>query len=131
MLRLRHRAESVLWSCLGERQMHYPEAVQIRDVSPRDGLQGEPTPVSTDAKLRLVELLLEANLTHINVTSFVSPKAVPQMADSDELMSRVPRVRGVKYDATVPNLRGAERAVEAGVDEITVFVSASDGGSMS
>jgi hydroxymethylglutaryl-CoA lyase len=100
-------------------------------VSPRDGLQGEPTIVSTDDKLRLVELLLAANLTHINVTSFVSPRAVPQMADAADLAARLPRPPGVKYDATVPNLKGATRAAEAGIEHLTVFVSASDGANQS
>jgi hydroxymethylglutaryl-CoA lyase len=109
----------------------YPGEIHIREVSPRDGLQSEPTIVSTDDKVHLVELLVAANLKHINVTSFVSPKAVPQTADAAEVMARVPRVPGVKYDATVPNLVGANRAIDAGVDEVTVFVSASDGGSRS
>lgn len=109
----------------------YPGEIHIREVSPRDGLQSEPAIVSTDDKVRLVELLVAANLRHINVTSFVSPKAVPQTADAAQVMARVPRVSGVKYDATVPNLTGASRAIDAGVDEVTVFVSASDGGSRS
>lgn len=108
--------------------MHYPERIIIREVSARDGLQGEPTPIRTEDKVRLIDMLSASGVERINATSFVSPKAVPQMADAAEVMSRISRRPGVVYDASVPNLRGAQRAVEAGVDAVMVFVDASDEG---
>jgi hydroxymethylglutaryl-CoA lyase len=108
--------------------MHYPDRIVIREVSPRDGLQGEPTQVGTDDKVRLIDLLSASGVERINATSFVSPRAVPQMADAEETMSRIERRPGVVYDASVPNLRGALRAIEAGADAVMVFVDASDEG---
>lgn len=106
--------------------MRYSESVHIREVSPRDGLQGEPVPVSTADKLRLIDMLVAAGFSHINATSFVSPKAVPQMADAEAVMAGVPRRGDLVYDASVPNLRGARRALDADVDALVVFVDASE-----
>lgn len=111
--------------------MQYPERVHIREVSPRDGLQSEPTILSTQDKITLVDLLSAAGFPQVNVTSFVSPKAVPQMADAAVVMAGITRRDGVVYDASVPNMVGARRAVDAGVDAISVFVAASDQGSRS
>jgi hydroxymethylglutaryl-CoA lyase len=100
--------------------------VRIYEVGPRDGLQNESTPIGTDAKLRFIELLADAGLREIEATSFVSPKAIPQLADADELMARLQRRPGVRYPVLVPNERGLERADAAGVDAVCVFTAASE-----
>jgi hydroxymethylglutaryl-CoA lyase len=102
------------------------DLLTITDVGPRDGLQSQRTPVSTDGKLRLIEALFEAGLRSVEATSFVSPKAVPQMADADVLLPAVTIPAGARLSALVPNLRGLERAVGAGATEIAVVLSASD-----
>jgi len=106
--------------------MHFPEKIKIREVSPRDGLQGERKQLTTAAKVELVNLLSLAGFSQINVTSFVSPARVPNMADAAEVMARIDRKPGVVYDATVPNLKGAQRAIDAGADAIVTFVAASE-----
>ena len=100
--------------------------VRIYEVGPRDGLQNEPSPISTDAKLRFIELLADAGLREIEATSFVSPKAIPQLADADELMARLERRLGLRYPVLVPNERGLERAEAAGADAVCVFTAASE-----
>jgi hydroxymethylglutaryl-CoA lyase len=100
--------------------------VRIYEVGPRDGLQNEAEPIPTAAKLRFIELLADAGLREIEVTSFVSPKAIPQLADADELMARLERRPGVRYPALVPNARGLERAEAAGADAVCVFTAASE-----
>lgn len=100
--------------------------VRIYEVGPRDGLQNESAPISTDAKLRFVDLLADAGLREIEATSFVSPKAIPQLADADELMARLERRPGVRYPVLVPNARGLERAIAAGADAVCVFTAASE-----
>ena len=100
--------------------------VRIYEVGPRDGLQAEATVVPTSAKLRFIELLADAGLREIEATSFVSPRAIPQLADADELMTRLPRRPGVRYPVLVPNQRGLERAVEAGGDAICLFTAATE-----
>jgi hydroxymethylglutaryl-CoA lyase len=105
-----------------------PERIVIREVSPRDGLQGEPEHVSADDKVRLIDMLSASGVGRINVTSFVSPTAVPQMADADEILARIDRRPGVVYDASVPNMKGALRALAAKADALMVFVDASDEG---
>ena len=103
-----------------------PDEVTIRDVGPRDGLQPEePVPVAD--RIRLVNALQDAGLTHIEVTAFVSPKAVPAMAGAAEVLAGIDRRPGSTYAALVPNLKGAELALEAGVDELTVTLAASEG----
>ncbi|MBI2895375.1 MAG: hydroxymethylglutaryl-CoA lyase [Deltaproteobacteria bacterium] len=103
-----------------------PGAVTIHEVGPRDGLQNEPTVLDTPAKLRLIEALAGTGLGRIEVTSFVSPKWIPALADADEVARHVQAARGVAFSALVPNARGLERALSAGVSEVAVVVSASE-----
>ena len=103
------------------------ERVTLHEVSPRDGLQNEPRAIPTADKIRLVDLLSACGFSHIEVTSFVSPKRVPQMADAAEVLAGIRRARGTSYAALTPNLQGFERALEAGADEVAVFASASEG----
>jgi len=105
--------------------MPLPESVSIREVGPRDGLQNED-PVPTDAKVKLLDALSATGVRRIEAVSFVHPKAIPQMADADEVWQRATRAPDVRYSALVPNLRGAQRALAAGFTEIEVVVSASD-----
>ncbi|MDX1453000.1 MAG: hydroxymethylglutaryl-CoA lyase [Oleiphilaceae bacterium] len=100
--------------------------VRIVEVGPRDGLQNEPSPVSLEDKIRLIEDLARAGVMHIEAGSFVSPKWVPQMANSDEVLKHVTRKTGVCYAALTPNLKGAQRALEGGADEIAIFTAASE-----
>ena len=100
--------------------------VRIYEVGPRDGLQNESERIPTDTKLRFIELLIDAGLREIEATSFVSPTAIPQLADADELFSRLPRRSGVRFPVLVPNERGLVRAEAAGVDAIAVFTAATD-----
>jgi hydroxymethylglutaryl-CoA lyase len=102
-----------------------PESISVREVGPRDGLQNED-PVPTDAKVELIDALSKTGVGRIEAVSFVHPRAIPQMADADEVWSRIHRNEDVRYSALVPNLRGAERAIAAGFQEIEVVVSASD-----
>jgi isopropylmalate/homocitrate/citramalate synthase len=102
------------------------DRVRIYEVGPRDGLQNEAVAVPTDVKRQYIQLLAAAGLREIEATSFVSPAAVPQLADADEVMARMERAPGVRYPVLVPNLRGLERAASAGVDAIAVFTAASD-----
>jgi len=103
-----------------------PERVRIYEVGPRDGLQNEATPVPTATKVRFIELLVDAGLREIEATSFVAPRAIPQLADADELIAALPRAAGVRYPVLVPNERGLARAEAAGVDAIAVFTAATD-----
>jgi hydroxymethylglutaryl-CoA lyase len=100
-------------------------SVRIYEVGPRDGLQNESTPIATADKLRYIALLAAAGLREIEATSFVSPRAIPQLADADELLRSLPREPGVRYPVLVPNLRGLDRAEAAGADAIAVFTAAS------
>lgn len=102
-----------------------PEAVSIREVGPRDGLQNED-PVPTAGKIALIDALSRTGLRRIEAVSFVHPKAIPQMGDADAVWSGITRQPDVRYSALVPNLRGAERALDAGFDELEVVVSASE-----
>lgn len=102
------------------------ESVRIVEVGPRDGLQNEPRPVPVAVKVALIERLAEAGLRSIEAASFVSPRWVPQMADSAEVMRTLSRRPGVVYSALTPNLKGLEAALEAGVTEVAVFASASE-----
>jgi hydroxymethylglutaryl-CoA lyase len=103
-----------------------PSRVRIYEVGPRDGLQNEATPVPLAAKLEYIERLGAAGLREIEATSFVSPRAIPQLADADELLAHLPRRDGVRYPVLVPNERGLERAESAGADAICVFTAATD-----
>ena len=100
--------------------------VDIVEVSPRDGLQNEATVLSTADKIELVGRAVQAGARRVEVTSFVNPGRVPQMADADELMAALPRYDGVRYAGLVMNARGLERALAGGVDEIDVVVVATD-----
>ncbi|MGN6088261.1 MAG: hydroxymethylglutaryl-CoA lyase [Actinomycetales bacterium] len=102
-----------------------PDRLSLREVGPRDGLQNE-APVSTDGKVALIDALSRTGVSRIEAVSFVSPRAIPQMADADEVWSSVQRSEDVRYSALVPNLRGAQRALDAGFPEIEVVISASD-----
>jgi hydroxymethylglutaryl-CoA lyase len=102
------------------------ERVLINEVSPRDGLQNQVVPVTLEGKLELVEALVAAGIEAMEATSFVSPKAVPQMADADQLFPRLPEAGRVRYSALVPNARGLARALDAGVREVAVVLSATE-----
>ena len=104
----------------------FPKKVSVIDVGPRDGLQSEPAYVSASDKVALVNGLIDAGVRHLEVTSFVSPRAVPQMRDAAEVLNGIDRSKGAVLTALVPNEKGAERAVEAGVDAMVVFMSASE-----
>jgi len=103
-----------------------PERVKIVEVGPRDGLQNEKTPIPTADKIRYIDALSESGLAVIEATSFVSPKAIPQLADAGEVFRSIHKREGVTYLVLVPNERGMERAVEAGVRAIAVFTAASE-----
>jgi hydroxymethylglutaryl-CoA lyase len=104
----------------------YPRSVRIREVGPRDGIQSERSAVSTTDKIALIDALSATGLCCIEAVSFVSPKAVPQMADAREVWEGMTRNSEVLYSALVPNRRGAETAVECGVDGMQVFIAATD-----
>ena len=106
--------------------MNYPPRVKIVDVGPRDGLQNEKSPVPAAVKIELVHRLQDAGLTEIEVTSFVSPKWVPQMADALDVMAGMRRLPGVRYSVLTPNMKGFEAALPSKPDEIVVFAAASE-----
>jgi hydroxymethylglutaryl-CoA lyase len=106
--------------------MSLPSHVQLIDVGPRDGLQNEKQAVPAAIKMELVHRLQDAGLKDIEVTSFVSPKWVPQMADNAEVMAGIKRQAGVRYSVLTPNLQGFEAALKSAPDEIVVFGSASE-----
>lgn len=103
------------------------ESVRIFEVGPRDGLQNIAAPVPTETKIALIDSLSQTGLGAIEATSFVNPQRVPQLADAAEVMSGIRRIEHVRYSALVPNQRGLTAALAAEVDEIAVFVSASEG----
>jgi len=103
-----------------------PAAVRIVEVGPRDGLQNEPSPIGTADKIAFVNALSDAGHRVIEVSAFVSPKWVPQMADAAEVFAGIARRSGTRYTALVPNLAGLQRAIAARVDEIAVFAAASE-----
>src|ERR1700686_4877300 len=102
------------------------QKVTIVEVGPRDGLQNEQVHVSTADKIEFVNPLSAADLPVIEVSAFVSPKWVPQMADAAEVFAGITRKPGIRYTALVPNIAGLERAVQAGVTEIAIFAAATD-----
>ena len=106
--------------------MDLPSRVKLIEVGPRDGLQNEKQPVPASVKIELVHRLQDAGLTEIEVTSFVSPKWVPQMADNAEVMVGITRKPGVRYSVLTPNLQGYESALKTRPDEIVVFGAASE-----
>jgi hydroxymethylglutaryl-CoA lyase len=103
-----------------------PDRVSIVEVSPRDGLQNEAAMVPLEGKRRLVEALVAAGLRRVEITSFVSPKWVPQLGDAEELATSLRAPEGVTFSALCPNARGLDRALAAGLGEIAVFLSASE-----
>jgi hydroxymethylglutaryl-CoA lyase len=102
------------------------DSVRVLDVTPRDGLQNEPNPVSTQDKLALIEKLVAAGIKHIQATSFVHPKWVPQLADAEAVAVQLNRFPGVEFSALIPNLKGYERAVAAGIRHLEFVIAASD-----
>lgn len=106
--------------------MAFPGRVEVIEVGPRDGLQSLTRVVSTQNKLKMIDLLADAGFQTIEVTSLVRPDAVPQLADADRLLERLPNRPGVAYRVLVANLRGAERAVDLGVDRVLGLVSCSE-----
>jgi len=103
-----------------------PAAVTICEVGPRDGFQMEPTFIPTDHKVEVVEALSRTGVREIQATSFVHPRAIPQLSDAEEVMARIERRPGVRYSALVPNEKGASRAIDAEVDCVDVVVSVSE-----
>jgi hydroxymethylglutaryl-CoA lyase len=106
--------------------MTIPTSVQLVEVGPRDGLQSEAQTIPLAAKLQLINDLADAGHTCIEAGSFVNPKWVPQMADSEQVFAGIERRAGVRYSALTPNLKGFERALAAGADEVAIFAVASE-----
>jgi hydroxymethylglutaryl-CoA lyase len=107
--------------------MPYPARAHIVEVGPRDGLQNEDKPIPTEAKVELIDRLSTSGLAHIEVTAFVNPARIPQLADAEEVCKRIERKAGVTYSALVPNVKGYERAIgDAGLRDIAVFLSATE-----
>lgn len=106
--------------------MMLPKYVKIVEVGPRDGLQNEPESIPTEVKINLIEKLVDAGISVVESGSFVSPKWVPQMASSSDVFSGLRKRAGVSYPMLVPNLKGFELALEAGVEDIAIFVAASE-----
>jgi isopropylmalate/homocitrate/citramalate synthase len=103
-----------------------PKQVHIVEVGPRDGLQNEAAIVPSETKAAFIVKLAEAGLTQIEVTSFVHPRVVPQLADAEAVVAQLPRIPGVVFSALVPNQRGLERAVSAGIKRVAVFTGATE-----
>ncbi len=106
--------------------MRLPRRVAIVEVGPRDGLQNEKAPIAVEDKIAFVDQLTHAGHAAIEVSAFVSPKWVPQMADASEVFAGITRRSGVRYTALVPNRAGLERAIAAGATEVAIFAAASD-----
>ena len=107
--------------------MTIPQSVKLVEVGPRDGLQNESAPVSTAQKINLIHGLIDAGVNYIEAGSFVNPRSVPQMADSDQVFAGLTQVPGLTLAALTPNLKGFDRAMESGIKEVAVFASASEG----
>lgn len=106
--------------------MSFPSSVSILEVGPRDGLQNELEFVPTKKKIELINLLSETGLLNIEVTSFVSPKAIPQLADNIEVFKSIIKPTQINFSALVPNLKGMQQAIACGVSEIAIFTAASE-----
>jgi len=106
--------------------VNLPKKVTIVDVGPRDGFQMEPGFIPTEQKIQIIDRLAETGIKRIEATSFVHPKYVPQLADAEEVLAGIKKKEGVIYEALVPNARGVERAVKAGVEHVSMVVSASE-----
>jgi hydroxymethylglutaryl-CoA lyase len=109
-----------------ERLDGLPDSVTIWEVGPRDGLQNEATALPVEVKVELIERLVEAGHTVVETTSFVHPRWVPQLADAEQVLARLDRRPGVRYPVLVPNIRGLDRALDAGVSDIAIFGSATE-----
>lgn len=103
-----------------------PSRVRVVEVGPRDGLQNEKALVPTEQKIRFISMLAEAGLPVVEATSFVSPRAIPQLSDASEVMNGITRLAGTSYPVLVPNVKGMERALAGGVRSIAVFTAASE-----
>ncbi|MFP4313172.1 MAG: hydroxymethylglutaryl-CoA lyase [Alphaproteobacteria bacterium] len=103
-----------------------PEKVKIYEVGPRDGLQNEKTPVPSAIKIELINRLSDTGLQYIEATSFVSPKAIPQLGDAAEIMRGIERKEGVIYPVLIPNMRGMDNALQSDIQEIALFTAASE-----
>ena len=106
--------------------MNWPKKATVVEVGPRDGFQNEHGVITTDEKVEIIDLLSGTGLSRIEATSFTHPKAIPQLADAGDVMSRIKRKEGVEYEALIPNLKGLDRAIEAKVDSVATVVSASE-----
>lgn len=106
--------------------MREPAAIVVKEVGPRDGLQNEHVTIATEDKISWINQLSRSGVTHIEITSFVNPQWIPALADAVEVATGIERVPGVTYSALVPNARGLERALAANVDEVAIFLSASE-----
>ncbi|WP_017186975.1 hydroxymethylglutaryl-CoA lyase [Alkalibacillus haloalkaliphilus] len=106
--------------------MNRSKQVQIKEVGPRDGLQNEKKEIATEDKIEWINRMSESGLSYIEITSFVHPKWIPQLKDAVEVAQSIERKDGVTYAALVPNMKGLERAIEAEVDEVSIFMSASE-----
>ncbi|HPR90864.1 MAG TPA: hydroxymethylglutaryl-CoA lyase, partial [Synergistaceae bacterium] len=106
--------------------MTLPKSIFFCEVGPRDGLQNEPATLSVERKVRLIEGVVDAGVRIVEIGSYVNPKAVPQMADTDEVARDIRRMEGVEYRALVANLKGVERALASGVNKVKLTVSASE-----
>ncbi|MGH9369606.1 MAG: hydroxymethylglutaryl-CoA lyase, partial [Thermoanaerobaculia bacterium] len=114
------------WEEHAIRRPHLPDRATVYEVGPRDGLQNEAETLPARDRVAFVDLLTDSGLPAIEVGSFVSPKAVPQLADTDEVFRRIRKASGVRYPVLVPNEKGLERALAAGALEIAVFTAASE-----
>src|SRR6266581_6202453 len=102
------------------------DTVKVVEVGPRDGLQTEKVTIPTEAKIEYITALADAGLKVIEAGAFVSPKWVPQMADTEQVYRKIPKDPGVEYPVLVPNMKGLERAIDAGVKSIAIFTAASE-----
>src|SRR5579864_3120565 len=103
-----------------------PRAVRVVEVGPRDGLQNEKALIPTEQKIQFINMLAEAGLPVVEATSFVSPRAIPQLSDASAVMAGLTRLPSTSYPVLVPNLKGMERALAAGVRAVAVFTAASE-----
>ncbi|WP_216829353.1 hydroxymethylglutaryl-CoA lyase [Alkalihalobacterium elongatum] len=106
--------------------MKFPNNITLKEVGPRDGLQNEKAFISTEDKVEWINMLSDTGLSYIEITSFVHPKWIPALADAVDVAKRINRKQGVTYAALVPNEKGLQRAFEANIDEVSVFMSASE-----